>query len=113
MAWWKEMQPGWRYDATDGTLKRNAPADENSLILLKKGGTAGLYIVVVGLSWWVKAQTTGRSNGINAWSAVADLSWVFRQITEVNSPGNSSQKRARDDDKEESQPKKRFVIPVA
>lgn len=76
---------------------------------MKKGGTSGLYIVVVGLSWWVMAQpeTTG-----NAWSAVADLSWVFRQIREVNSPGNSSPKRGRDDDEEETQPKKKSVIPL-
>ena len=100
------MQPEWR-GHTDGALKRDTPADEDWLAL-KKGGTAGIYVLVIGLSWWVKAQTTDHS--INAWSAVADLSWVLRQMKKINSPGASSLKRAHDDDEEESQPRKKCVI---
>ena len=118
MSWWKGMQPEWRsymdMDAS-GTLKRDAPADVD-WVALKKGGTAGMYIVVMGLSWWVKAQTTGPDHSNDAWSAVGDLLWVFRQINKINSPdtspGPSSAKRAHDDDEEESQSRKKCVIPL-
>jgi hypothetical protein len=109
MAWWKGMQPEWRASLdTDGTLIRDTPAYEDWLAL-KKGGTAGMYIVVVGLSWWVKAQTSGPDNSNDAWSAVADLLWVFRQINNIDSTAAvaGTTKRAHDDDEEESQPKKK------
>lgn len=109
MAWWKGMQPDWR--DTDETLNRDAPPYEDWLVL-NKGGSAGMYIVVMALSWWVKVQTTGSDHNINAWSAVADLLWVFRQMNKINSPGVSSKKRAHDDDEEEFQPKKKYVLPL-
>ena len=119
MAWWKEMQPEWRSkmdrDAS-GTLKQDTPADEDWQAL-KKGGSAGMYIAVMGLSWWVKAQTTVSDHSNDAWTAVADLLWVFRQINNINSPDNSpgpsSAKRVHDDDKEESQLRKKCVISLS
>ena len=87
MVWWKEMQPEWRNKMdrdSSGTLKQDTPADENWQAL-KKRGSAGMYIAVMGLSWWVKAQTTVSDHGNNAWTAVADLLWVFHQINNINS----------------------------
>ena len=102
------MQPEWRGDE-NGMLKQDTPADEDWLAL-KKGGSAGMYIIVVGLSWWVKAQTTDDSDSVNVWSVVADLSWVFHQMKEINPPAVGCQKRALDDVGEDSQPIKKYVI---
>ena len=115
MAWWKGMQPEWRrYMDTDtssnGTLKRDTPADED-WSGLKKGGTAGMYIIVMALSWWVKAQTAGPDHSNDAWSAVSDLSWVFHEINKNHSPGPRNAKRVHDDDEEDSKAKKKCVIP--
>ena len=44
---------------------RNVPQDE-SWQTLKKGGTAGIYVIVIGLSWWVKAQHT--EHDADVWS---------------------------------------------
>ena len=105
------MQPEWRYIDTDTseTLKQETPANED-WAALKKGGSAGMYVVVIGLSWWVKAQTTGPDHSNDAWSMVGDLLWVFREISKINPPGPSSAKRAHDDDEEETQAKKKCVI---
>ena len=98
---------------TNGSLNQDTPADEDWLVL-KKGGTAGLYIVVMGLSWWVNTQTFGSKNSNDAWSAVADVLWVFRQIKQVDFPVAVSRKRTHNDDEVdgESQPKKKYVYCV-
>jgi hypothetical protein len=114
MTWWKGMQPEWRSYMdldTNGSLNRDTPAEEDWLAL-KKGGTAGMHIVVMGLSWWVNTQTSASKNSNDAWSAVADLLWVFCHINQIDSPAAGSRKRAHDDDKDESQPKKKYVIPL-
>ena len=70
--WWKGLQPLW-WAQDDGTLSCNMPAEEN-WALLRKGGTAGIYTVVMGLSWWIKAQATQRD--ADSWIIVHDLTWV-------------------------------------
>lgn len=84
------MQPSWR---TEGNLLiRDVPEDE-TWQALRKGGTSGIYIVIVGLSWWVKAQLAEKDT--DAWMLVDDLSWVLQQMKEslaVRIP----QKRAHD-----------------
>jgi hypothetical protein len=88
--WWMMMQPSWR---TEGNLLiRDVPEDE-TWQALRKGGTSGIYIVIVGLSWWVKAQLAEKDT--DAWMLVDDLSWVLQQMKEslaVRIP----QKRAHD-----------------
>jgi hypothetical protein len=88
--WWMTMQPSWR---TEGNLLiRDVPEDE-TWQALRKGGTSGIYIVIVGLSWWVKAQLAEKDT--DAWMLVDDLSWVLQQMKEslaVRIP----QKRAHD-----------------
>ena len=90
------MQPSWR---TEGDLLiRDVPEDE-TWQTLRKGGTSGIYIVIVGLSWWVKVQL---AEDTDAWTLVNDLSWVLQQLKEslaVLIP----QKRARDGDVDEEQ----------
>ena len=83
---------------------------------LRKGGTAGIYVVVMGLSWWIKAQRN--QCDANAWAAVDDLSWVIQQMSNASDSASSSlQKRCREDEgngeEVEEQPKeKRRYVPL-
>jgi hypothetical protein len=78
MAWWIAIQPSWRL-AEDGSFNYEAPEDEDWDVL-QKGGTSGLYTVVVALSWWVRALTPEIPSDL-AWKAVHDLQWVIDQIS--------------------------------
>jgi len=65
--WWGGMQPAWRlFQSADGPLNlvRDPPKDK-SWTGLRKGGTAGIYVVVMGLLWWIKAQQN--KGDVNAW----------------------------------------------
>jgi hypothetical protein len=108
MEWWKQIQPSWRTDEGSVALNRKTPRGETWQVL-RKGGTAGIYVVVMALSWWIKAQQVQRDNP--AWMAVDDLSWVMQQMM-LDIPEPVSSKRARDDDADndnEAQLKKRYA----
>jgi hypothetical protein len=111
--WWIALQPTWRR-TEDGNLSKDTPDDEKWGGLLK-GGTAGIYTVVVALSWWVKALANYADGG-DASTAVRDVTWVLDQLggtllsdQESPSQGGSSTglKRVHDDFNEETQKKKR------
>ena len=78
MAWWIALQPAWRV-ADDGSFNYEVPKDED-WCTLHKGGKAGLYTVVVALSWWVRALTS-ETPGFRAWKAVQDVQWVINKIS--------------------------------
>ena len=91
------MQPSWR---VEGELLIHEVPEDETWQTLRKGGTSGIYIVIVGLSWWVKAQLAGRDT--DAWTLVDDLSWVLQQMKKsfaVLIP----QKRAHDGDVDDKQ----------
>ena len=69
------MQPSWRNNGE--SLVREVPRGE-SWQTVRKGGTSGMYVVVIGLSWWVKAQHDERD--VDAWTLVDDVSWVIQQL---------------------------------
>jgi hypothetical protein len=102
MDWWMMLQPGWRKDDIRSlitlVLFRDAPQGE-TWQGLRKGGTAGIYVVVMALSWWIKAQQI--EHDINAWSAVDDLLWVLEQMNQTMvSHTPAPKKRAHDEDGE-------------
>jgi hypothetical protein len=78
MAWWIALQPEWRLQ-DDGSFNYEAPKDEDWCVL-HKGGKAGLYTVVVALSWWVRALTP-EIPSFRAWTAVHDVQWVIDEIS--------------------------------
>ena len=111
------MQPSWRlFQGANGplnlvcdTLKAEAWQG------LRKGGTAGIYVVIIGLSWWIKAQRNKPDT--NAWAAVDDLSWVIQQMSNASDSISSTiQKRDCEDEGEgeetEGKPvqKRRYVL---
>lgn len=77
MAWWIAIQPKWRL-TDDGSFVYSSPTGEDWRFL-HKGGSAGLYTVVVALSWWLKALSPADC-AIRAWTAVHDVQWVIDQI---------------------------------
>ena len=112
MDWWMMMQPGWRKDDTRSlvtlVLFRDIPQGE-TWQGLRKGGTAGIYVIVMGLSWWIKAQ--GIEHDTNVRSAINDISWVLQQMNEYSpSRAPAPKKRALDvdgDGKDEGLQRKR------
>lgn len=103
MAWWIALQPGWRL-ADDGSFKYEMPKDEDWRVLCK-GGSAGLYVVVVALSWWIRALTPD-SPSFCAWTAVHDVHWVIDQISKTLLPGG---KKCPLEDSIESSKAKRYI----
>ena len=117
MAWWSALQPAWRValpssESDDGQalFTKNVPADE-SWATLEKGGSAGLYFVIMALLWWVQAVGPDSSD-VGALAVIEDFYWVLCRICEViNSRSEpSTGKRARVDDAESSGSGKRYVI---
>ncbi|PPQ87864.1 hypothetical protein CVT24_004728 [Panaeolus cyanescens] len=74
--WWYDLQPPSRRNS-DGVphLRPAIPLDEWSKTLLK-GGTAGIYTVVVALSWWVTLHPEDPA----LWVCVEDVHWVLCQL---------------------------------
>ena len=65
------MQPSWR---NQGELLRDIPQGE-TWQTLKKGGTSGIYIVIIGLSWLIGAeQLEPAEHDTDTWSLVGDIS---------------------------------------
>ena len=92
MAWWIALQPGWRL-ANYGAFNYKAPNNEDWQVL-HKGCSTGLYIVIVALSWWVRALTPD-SPSFHAWTAVHDVQWVINQI--MKKPTSAGKKRQLED----------------
>jgi hypothetical protein len=104
--WWRMMQPPWRKDS-QGALIRETPKAE-TWQALKKGGTASIYIVVMGLSWWIKAQLA--ECDAEAWSAVDDILWVIKEMKKgMLLLSLVAAKRAFDGADEEPQNRKKYA----
>ena len=81
MEWWTVLQPDWRKDDTEGSLSffRDVLTGE-TWQGMKKGGMAGIYIVIMALSWWIQAQKAERD--VLAWSTGDELLWVIEQLNQ-------------------------------
>jgi hypothetical protein len=109
LKWWTSLQPNWR-KMVDGTLGNDTPDDEKWGGLMK-GGTSGIYTVVIALSWWIKALGTFTCGG-DASVTIRDVTWVLEQVcdTWVSDVGSSGLKRGHDDSSEETPKKKRCIF---
>jgi hypothetical protein len=101
MAWWIAIQPEWRVK-DDGSFNYKAPKDEDWSVL-HKGGKTGLFMVVVALSWWVRALTPNIPS-FRAWTAVRDVQWVIDQISAKFKPARK--KRQSEDSAPSGKPKR-------
>jgi hypothetical protein len=91
-------------------LSREAPQDETWQIL-RKGGSAGIYFVIIGLSWWLQDEASDRDNTAyaDAWTIAEDLCWIFQQMRKISDPQTSRapkrvQEVVNDDDSTRSTP---------
>jgi len=86
------MQPSWRI-ISDGSFSKAVPTDE-TWSNLGKGGSAGLYIVTMALSWWVRVVQG--NDDLALWAVVDDVCWVLGQLCEKGKVSRMT-KRARDE----------------
>jgi hypothetical protein len=101
LAWWKTNQPSWRIEGIDGMnpleFKRPATPDAD-WSSLNRGGTAGIYTVVMALSWWISRVGSEWSQELTAF--VDDLAWVLGEMSAPNpeeGPSAQSPKRAHEE----------------
>jgi hypothetical protein len=80
------MQPSWRLTASGTSLSRDVPAKE-TWVGLKKGGSAGLYVVVMALSWWI-ASLKGNLDDLQVYETVNDIVWVLSLVKVTTPPQN-------------------------
>jgi hypothetical protein len=82
--WWRDIQPEWRKEELgegNNSLSRQVPDGEMWVSLLK-GGTAGIYTVIMALSWWIK-QLPSSGTHTNVWRNVEDVIWVLAEVTKT------------------------------
>lgn len=102
MKWWRGLQPSW-WDQGENILSHNMPTKEN-WSFLKKGGKAGIYTIVIGLSSWIKAE--GMEHDVESWIIVKDLTWVLHQMYKTGSGNPVIGKHPHyDEDKDEGNPR--------
>lgn len=103
LEWWNGFQPSWRH-LPDGTLSQDVPSGEK-WGSVRKGGSAGLYTVIIAISWWVAAVNaeSGAEDG-GLWTAVDDITWVLNQLQ----PFQTSVKRPHADPSDNTSRKRRY-----
>ncbi len=77
-AWWAALQPSWRLQ--DGDIFSKVPPKDETWSIVGKGGSAGLYIVIMTLSWWINSLDHD-DMALSAWQIVADITWVLQQVS--------------------------------
>ncbi|TEB32019.1 hypothetical protein FA13DRAFT_1791282 [Coprinellus micaceus] len=89
VAWWTSLQPDWRVNVpVDGDvskLSREVPANE-TWARLNKGGSAGMYIIVLCISWWYKALDPDSTPPTELTALVRDVAFVLGSLI----PGRSA-----------------------
>lgn len=80
MQWWVMMQPSWREGES---LVKTLPEDADWGIV-NRGGSNGLSVVIMGLSWWVAAINGGDGLDAKLLTAISDVTWVLSQLIAVN-----------------------------
>ena len=76
-AWWTTIQPTWHI-LPGGQYSRVVP-DNETWASLWKGGSAGLFVIVMALSWWVWAAEDVVDQ-LDLCSILGDLQWVIQQV---------------------------------
>ncbi|KAJ3484468.1 hypothetical protein NLJ89_g11978 [Agrocybe chaxingu] len=84
-SWWMAIQPHWRVTPENNLVQEVRKTEKWEMLV--KGGTAGIYVVVMALSWWLRALKTDKKDdptwatAENAvWATVDDVSWVLSQL---------------------------------
>lgn len=98
LIWWRCLQPDWRVEDNDPPniigLTDDMPAkyEGRDWTTLSKPGPNGIFLVLLGLSWWGQGlQTCEDAHQIGRWHAgVSDMYWIFehmhRDVTRASLP---------------------------
>jgi hypothetical protein len=72
------MQPDWREGES---LVKTLPADTDWGAIYR-GGSNGLFLVVMALSWWVGAMGPNDQHNLDLLVAIYDVKWVLSELAE-------------------------------
>jgi hypothetical protein len=105
MQWWVKMQPSWRGGES---LVKTLPEDAD-WEPVNRGGSNGLSVVIMALSWWVAATKNGGdgSDG-KLHTAISDMTWVLSQLIAAVNPETGT-KRGREPSTADEPESKRWV----
>ena len=99
------MQPEWR---KGDPLVKTVPADVNWALLIR-GGSNGLALVVMALSWWVGAVD---APDVDLLAAIDDVNWVLAELVATLSltTVETSSKRSCEASPDEPRSKRSFHL---
>ncbi|KAG2003600.1 hypothetical protein CC2G_004192 [Coprinopsis cinerea AmutBmut pab1-1] len=87
LTWYRNLQPEWRVVGVEGNdpsaFAREVPA-EASWGCIRNGGSAGLYTVLMALSWWI-VKSRGAIESTAA-SVISDMTWLLEELKSVPAP---------------------------
>jgi hypothetical protein len=90
--WWDTLQASW-HSGGSGPSHRDCPANADWKIL-QHGGTNGIFIILMCLSWWNKAMTSLTHREVFD-AAVEDVAWALEHVC-TSIPVLASAKRVAD-----------------
>jgi hypothetical protein len=107
MLWWVKMQPTWRGGES---LVKTLPIDADWEPILR-GGSNGLSMVLVALSWWVHAMGLNGEQDLKLSMAIEDVKWVLSELVAMLSTVsmNTGKKHSREETAQEELVSKRCV----
>ena len=96
--WWASLQPSVRrVEGSHTALTRIAPTDRAEWDTLWRGGQCGLFLVIMGLAWWLYAADESGDGLRDVHDAIDDVHWVCTTAMEAYSV---NVKRSASDDLE-------------
>ncbi len=103
--WWASLQPSTRrVEGSSVLLTRVAPADKTEWETLWRGGPCGLFLVVMGLAWWLYAASESDDSLEDVYNAIDDVHWAIAATMEAH---EVTGKHAASNDIENTRPAKR------
>ncbi len=107
MLWWVKIQPTWRGGES---LNKTLPTDANWEPILR-GGSNGLSMVVMALSWWIQAIGSIQQQDEKLSTAIHDITWVLSKLVSMLSSASmdTEKKHSRKENTKEEPVSKRCV----
>ena len=103
--WWQSMQPAWR----GRNLSRNIPSDANWSPLLY-GGANGLFLVILSLAWWIRADRSNNISDDRIADAIEEVSWVLEHLRAICASSKANGKKRQSEVAGQQLPVKRYVF---
>ncbi len=83
--WWASLQPPTRrVDGSPTLLNRIAPTDNSEWEIIWRGGPCGLFLVIMGLAWWLYGASESDSSLQEVHDAIDDVHWALCTAMEAH-----------------------------